>query len=268
VPAVTSEPSSEILDLIKETAADLFPHITQISNSSSHAVPAVFARKWQKQVSEIRISGKELRNSRAGYYALPPWLNFYEQDVYQPDPREQIIVKRATLYGQPGPQVVLLCEGKSDRSAFEYLLDMLFPIWKKMKMIVFQTRGRMGIPFSADFADQLGVRFVPLADYDAAALYRALKSDPNWVRVFEAVKAEPVIYLMPDLEGCDVNALLAVVTELNPRCRFDRPAVTRELDSYVSAVRKGAMKPAEGGTLKVAASALRRHWRGGRPYEA
>jgi len=205
-----------------------------------------------------------LKRPRFGYQYLAPWFNFYEQDTYKPDPRESIIVVPATYYGEPNSsRVVLLCEGKSDKAALDFLLDKVFPLWSRMNIVVVQTRGRAGIPFLAEVATQLDVRFVSVPDLDARPFFENVKLQPEWASALALMKAAPIYYLEPDLEGCDTDALLATVTELNPHSVYDKSRVTKELEAYVSQVRSGARKSVEGGTLTFVTSAIRAYWKNG-----
>ncbi|HEU0049703.1 MAG TPA: hypothetical protein VFQ43_19100 [Nitrososphaera sp.] len=176
---------------------------------------------------------------RGGYYYLSPWFNFYEQNMYQPDPNEHVDVFYAENYGQPSTDmVVLVTEGESGKAAFDFLLGNLFPRWKVLKLKVLNGRGAGQTVLAAEVIKETGAGYILAPDKDAEPFYARMGEQPDWKATIAAMNNAPKSYLDPDLEGVNPTALVATIKELNPRAKFDESAVMNELGQYVVDVRK------------------------------
>lgn len=252
-------------EIIEQTAADIFPHLVYLSQDEANCPDGVLlTRLWQKGNRILRILGRAC-TLEARYYYLPPWLNFYEQDTYQPDPYEEIPMVRANLYGEPSVKpVVLVCDGNTDTRAFKILLDHLYPEWRALNMFVLNGRGGGQTLKAVEDVRQFGSLFVVIQDEDAKSFFEKQRKEKNWAEVVNAIEGAPHAYLVPDIEGVNLTALVAAIKEANPRALFDEQAVLKELKQYVEEVTSGKRKKWRGGTLAYAIYVIsERHWRGG-----
>ena len=193
--------AADFVQCVAETSRFLYPHVVQVKEQTrleTGEVTVRLARVWRLPQRDLLLACLGAKGLLDGeYYFLKATFKQWRATRFS-ERREIVNFYRATTFAPllTGPKVCVLVEGDHDEHVFRRLFDRFLPYWDAQ--VELRVGGGDALPGAYKWAIRDGYRVVVVADADKRGQWDELS--PIW--------------LTPDFEGVDLDALAEAMDEL------------------------------------------------------